>query len=84
MLLVIGLALEHTTGIAVILQYYALFFLVALALRRVEGACDPVEDAKHIAEVTVMVLRSDRVMNLVVCGAKDQTPPKASPGNPHM
>ncbi len=35
MLLVIGLALEHTTCIAVILQYYALFFLVALTLRRV-------------------------------------------------
>lgn len=34
-LLVLGLALEHTTGVAVILQYYALFFLVALAVRRV-------------------------------------------------
>lgn len=34
-LLVAGLALEHTTGVAVILQYYALFFLVALALQRV-------------------------------------------------
>ncbi|MFN8023566.1 MAG: DUF418 domain-containing protein [Acidimicrobiales bacterium] len=33
-LLVLGLALEHTTGIAVILQFYALYFLLALVVRR--------------------------------------------------
>lgn len=34
LLLLVGLAFEFTTPVAVILQYYALFFLVAVALRR--------------------------------------------------
>ncbi|CAB4578143.1 MAG: DUF1624 domain-containing protein [Actinobacteria bacterium] len=33
-LLVLGLALEYTTPVGVILQYYALFFLLALLVRR--------------------------------------------------